>query len=221
MGTAHDHVMSRCIVTILCWVVSVSAHAATFNVRVVDRNSRPVSGLVVTLEAVAVDRKPTSPGAVMDQVEQRFVPFVLPVRTGTAVRFPNSDSVAHQVYSFSAPKRFELGLYRGRPHPPVVFDKPGVVVVGCNIHDKMIGYVFVTDAAYFGQTDASGTWRVDAAVPTEYRLTVWSPLLANDEPSLQRTVSLRDAQTNELVIQLKRPVQAEPGPQPDRKLRDY
>jgi hypothetical protein len=157
----------------------------------------------------------------MDQVDQRFVPFILAVRSGTAVRFPNSDSVAHQVYSFSSPKRFELGLYRGRPHAPVTFDKPGIVVLGCNIHDKMIGYVYVTDAAYFGKTDAQGSWRADSVAPAEYQLEVWSPLLARDESSLRQSLTVSAAQASEIVIRLTRPVQAEPAAQTDRKLRDY
>ena len=204
----------------LCSVLFVATQvlAAPFSVRVVDRDGHPVSGIVVTLKSASGGAIASAP-AIMDQQDQRFVPFVLPVQAGTPVRFPNSDSVAHQVYSFSAPKRFELGLYRGKPHPPVTFDKPGVVILGCNIHDKMIGYVYVTDATYFGKTNAQGAWHVEAA-NASYELDVWSPRLARSEPPLKRTVIV-DGAASELIIRLQQPVQAEPAPQTDRKVRDY
>jgi len=122
-----------------------------------------------------------------------FVPGVLVVRTGTAVIFPNSDSVAHQVYSFSPVKRFELGLYRGHPHQPVVFDRPGVVVLGCNIHDNMLGYIFVTEAEYFGKSDRRGTWLQDALPAAEYEVAVWSARLPGRMDAMRTRVNLEDA----------------------------
>ena len=213
------------------WFLSVMAfafaraEAAHVSVQVVGRDGRPVSGLVIALQngddkgARPAETKHGAP-AVMDQVDQRFLPFILPVHTGTPVTFPNSDSIAHQVYSFSPAKRFELGLYRGRPHPPVVFDKPGIVVIGCNIHDKMVGYIYVTDAPYVGKTNERGAWRADGVTLGEYTLEVWSPLLARDEPGLRRSLVVSDAQTD-VVIRLTRAVQAEPVTQTDRKARDY
>ena len=86
--------------------------------------------------------------AIMDQRKLMFVPDVLVVQTGTAVDFPNSDQVRHQVYSFSGAKTFELALYAGRAHAPVVFDRSGLVTLGCNIHDSMVGYIWVTDSPW-------------------------------------------------------------------------
>src|SRR5271169_1126196 len=91
--------------------------------------------------------------AVMDQKNRMFVPHVLAIQTGTAVSFPNSDNVRHQVYSFSSAKRFQLPLYAGTPAAPVVFDKPGVITLGCNIHDQMSAYVVVVDTPYFALTE--------------------------------------------------------------------
>ncbi len=88
----------------------------------------------------------------MDQVNRQFSPYVLAIQTGTRVLFANNDSVAHQVYSFSPPKHFELALYHGKPREPVLFDRPGIVTVGCNIHDNMVGYLYITDAPWFGTT---------------------------------------------------------------------
>src|SRR5438132_7382630 len=91
----------------------------------------------------------------MDQVDRAFAPDLLVVPIGSTVEFPNSDSVSHQIYSFSQPKRFKLPLYHGKPYPPVQFDQAGVVTLGCNIHDDMLAYLLVTDAPWFGRTEGS------------------------------------------------------------------
>ena len=94
--------------------------------------------------------------------------------------FPNSDSVSHQIYSFSPAKRFQLPLYHGTPYPPVHFDQAGVVTLGCNIHDEMLAYLLVTDAPYYGRTDATGTWT--AEVPRgHYRVSIWHPRLRDND----------------------------------------
>jgi len=131
------------------------ASAASLSITVTDRAGNPVAGAVAVAMPTGMSIPPGSrvkrvepidaPPVVMDQRELQFVPSILPVHTGTPVVFPNSDPVAHQVYSFSPAKRFALGLYRGQQHAPIVFDRPGVVVLGCNIHDNMLGYIYVTD----------------------------------------------------------------------------
>ena len=97
----------------------------------------------------------------MSQQGKAFVPDVLVVTRGTSVHFPNRDSVRHHVYSFSPIKKFELKLYTGTPANPVVFDKSGVAVLGCNIHDHMVGWVLVLDTPYFGTSAAPGVVRLD------------------------------------------------------------
>ena len=115
------------------------AHAQTAGITasVVDARGRPVAdAVVVAMPADGVVHLSEHPrGGVVDQVDKEFVPKVVAVLVGTAVTFPNKDNVRHHVYSFSPAKRFELPLYAGVPAQPVVFDKPGVVVLGCNIHD--------------------------------------------------------------------------------------
>jgi plastocyanin len=115
--------------------------------------------------------------AVIDQVDKRFVPRINVIRSGTAVTFPNSDHIRHQVYSFSPPKVFTLKLYAGSPSTPIIFDKPGLVVLGCNIHDKMAAFVGVVDTPYFAKTDAPGKAVFDLPAG-RYRLRVWHPSLA-------------------------------------------
>jgi len=101
-----------------------------------------------------------------------FVPHILPIQTGTAVTFPNSDNVRHQVYSFSAAKKFQLPLYAGTPAAPVVFDKPGVVTLGCNIHDHMSAYLVVVDTPYFALTVA-GRGELSSLPEGKYDVRVW------------------------------------------------
>ncbi len=106
----------------------------------------------------------------MDQIDKQFLPEVLIVAQGAKVRFPNSDNIRHHVYSFSDAKTFEIKLYSGKSVEPVPFDKPGVVVLGCNIHDQMIGYIYVSDSGGVGKSDEQG----QVAVPDNVTsVTVW------------------------------------------------
>lgn len=146
---------------------------------------KPLADAVFSLEGA---RPATANGAraVMDQRGSQFLPHVLAVQSGTAVAFPNSDQIQHQVYSFSAAKKFDLPLYAGARTSPVTFDQPGIVVLGCNIHDWMIGYVVVVDTPYFGKSDAQGKLSIDAP-PGTYRLRVWHERL-NGAASEQQVV---------------------------------
>ena len=111
--------------------------------------------------------------AVVDQVEKTFVPGLLPIVVGTSVRFPNHDQIQHHVYSFSPTKTFELPLYKGEAAPPVLFDKVGVVKIGCNIHDWMSGIILVLPTPHFSVTDASGKYVLENLPQGNYTLVVW------------------------------------------------
>jgi len=165
---------------------SALAQAGTLTVTVKQRNAKPLVGAVITLEAPGL--APVAPiSAIMDQVNLAFVPDVLVIPVHSRVQFPNSDAVSHQVYSFSPARQFQLPLYRGKPYPPVVFDKPGVLTLGCNIHDNMLAYIVVTGAPYFGRTGADGQWTSPDLPPGKYSLRVWHPLL-NESQELERAV---------------------------------
>jgi len=148
--------------------------------------------------------------AIMDQLNRSFVPDLLVIPTGSTVGFPNSDSVNHQIYSFSPAKRFQLPLYRGKPYPPVLFDQPGVVTLGCNIHDSMVAYVVVTDAPFFGRTNTTGSWT--AEVPDgRYQVTIWHPRLRDSDPKvLQGEVTVGDPNGGTLTLHLVK--QLKPAP---------
>src|SRR6185436_1288678 len=138
------------------------ASAATLVVDVRDARGAAVADAVVYALPEGRQFPPASRTAVMDQKNRTFIPHVLAVQTGTAVRFPNSDDIRHQVYSFSSAKTFQLPLYKGTPANPVWFDKSGVVSLGCNIHDRMSAYIVIVDTPHFGVTKKNGR----AEVPT-------------------------------------------------------
>lgn len=166
------------------------AQAADFAVTARQRDARPLAGAVITLESEAPNAPPAPPvAAIMDQVDLAFVPDVLVIPVHSTVQFPNSDAISHQVYSFSSTKSFQLPLYRGKPYPPVPFDKPGVVTLGCNIHDNMVAYILVTTARHFGRTGADGKWTAADVAPGRYLLRLWHPLL-NEGHEVSQSVAV-------------------------------
>ena len=199
--------MKALIPLISCGLLQIpGAWAGSLVVAVQTSSGRPLAGAVVTLHSVAGNDHPGVPvTAVMDQVNRAFVPDLLVIPVGSTVAFPNSDSVSHQIYSFSAAHKFQLPLYRGKPYPPVNFDQAGLVTLGCNIHDSMLAYVLVTDAPYFGRTDATGSWSVEAPQGT-YQVSVWQPRM---EETLQKEVTI-DADRSNLTVRLTRALKPAP-----------
>lgn len=164
-----------------------------------DRHGKSVADAVVL--AIPTDPKiaqrAKTPADAIDQVDKQFVPYVKPVFLGSKVRFPNSDHIRHQVYSFSPAKIFELPLYAGTDAPPVVFDKPGVVVLGCNIHDWMVGYIYVSETPFFAKTETAGTAVIADLPPGDYTVRVWHPSMEGGENATLRQVTLNaDAPTD-------------------------
>lgn len=160
-------------------VFSALAHAASFEAQLTDAAGKPLADAVVSLSGGPAATGSRTASATMDQRAQKYVPHVLAVRSGTQVSFPNSDNIRHQVYSFSPAKRFELRLYEGTPTKPELFDKPGVVVLGCNIHDWMLGYIYVTDDPWFAVSDAQGRVRFDQLPAGHYQVSLWHPQSAD------------------------------------------
>jgi hypothetical protein len=97
------------------------------------------------------------------------------LQAGTSVTFPNRDPIMHHVYSFSPAKSFEIKLYSGKAPNAIVFDKPGIVTLGCNVHDWMIGYVLVVPTPYFAKTAADGDAQLSGMPAGSYRIHAWHP----------------------------------------------
>ena len=159
-------------------ISAVPASAAPFAVRVVDAKGHPVPDAVVTLRFAGSSPRASAAGNLtVSQKDLQFHPFVLVVPVGSKVSFPNLDPTRHHVYSFSPAKKFELKLFAKDQSRSVVFDKPGVVALGCNIHDAMAAYILVTDSAYTAKTGANGVARFADAPNAAGRVTVWHPYL--------------------------------------------
>ncbi len=206
------------LLTGLLYLAAAPLHAAELRVQVTAPDGAPAAGMVVTVVPTTGEARRAAPLAVaMDQIDKAFEPELQVIPAGSTVTFPNSDVVSHQVYSFSKAKRFQLPLYRGTAYPPLRFDEPGLVTVGCNIHDGMIGYIVVTDAPWFGQTDAQGRWTVADLPPGEYDVRVRHPRMRAlaDERSERVTVTSR--QRAELSMALVRPLRPAPLKGPARQ----
>ena len=182
--------------------VAPAARAAELTVLVRDARGRAVEHAV----AWAVPKGSAPPlakrTAIMDQKNRMFVPHVLPVQTGTAVSFPNSDDIHHQVYSFSRAKTFQLPLYKGTPGNAIVFDKPGIVTLGCNIHDRMSAYIVVVDTPWFAVED-DGRVVLSGLRAGDYDLHVWHPDARAQMPA--RLVSLRADERATVTIAVGKP----------------
>lgn len=165
----------------------LAARAAAAVTVVVHDAAGPAAEVVVVLEPLDAPAPPASASASIDQANKQFAPRISVVRTGTLITFPNSDRIRHEVYSFSPAKTFTLKLYAGTSAPPVLFDHPGLVVLGCNIHDRMAAFVAVVDSPYFGRTDAHGQVTISTP-PGRYRLRIWHPDLSRPVPAESLTL---------------------------------
>jgi plastocyanin len=182
-----------------------AVNASTLTTTVVDKTGAAVADAVVF--AVPIGARPVlkETGAKIDQVNKEFDPLVSVIQTGTPVTFPNRDDIRHHVYSFSPAKPFELKLYSGKPAKPVVFDKAGVVVLGCNIHDWMVAYVVVVDTPYYGKTDASGKVKIDGLPPGDYDVKMWHYRVTSfNEMSAERRLNVSaNPATTTFTVELK------------------
>jgi plastocyanin len=183
----------------LLWLTG-AASAGSLRVQVLDSAGKPLEGAVVSLVSDAARRavRPL-PEQEISQENKQFVPAVRVVTVGTLVRFPNRDSVRHHVYSFSPAKKFEIKLYAGTPAAPVLFDQPGVAVLGCNIHDQMVGWVVVLDTPYFAQTDAQGQALLEGIPAGAHQLRAWHARLPVDVTPPQQAIALTEGDSTATV----------------------
>ena len=181
------------------------AQAIPIVIQVNDINAQPLNRAVVevirqnnTLDSIAVSLEPI----VMDQVNKHFLPDLILIKQGQSVVFPNSDNIRHHVYSFSKAKTFELKLYAGKAKSPIEFETNGVVIVGCNIHDSMVGSIYVAQSSAM-ITNENGKVMLDFD-PKIDKISVWHPL-QKDSPEARKIVDLRDSQltgSKEYVISI-------------------
>lgn len=159
-------------------LLSLPAGSANLAAKITDLQGKPVSDAVIYAMPVAGSRiAARTPATVaIGQQDREFVPYVTAIQVGTTVNFPNRDPLLHHVYSFSPVKNFEFKLYSGAAPRGILFDKPGTVTLGCNIHDWMLGYIQIVETPYFATTGADGRARITDVLAGEFMLHVWHPM---------------------------------------------
>lgn len=179
-------------------------HAADLEVRIADERGRPVADAVVTVWPATPGSPPTAEAApprrrVIDQRNLAFVPYLEVFRPGDEVVFHNSDNTRHHVYSFSPARRFDFVLASGEDSRPQRLETPGVIAVGCNIHDGMIAYLYVSAAPWRARTDARGHAGFSGLPAGRYEVRAWQPRLRPGKPEPVQVVDLQDGATARLV----------------------
>lgn len=165
--------------------------AADLHVQLTDKNGNPLSDAVVFATPLKGSLPPPDVNArtTIGQRDMQFTPYVTAIRTGTQIDFPNFDKMEHHVKSFSATKEFEIKTYeKGVTPPPVTFDKTGVVIVYCLLHNWMRAYVLVLDTPYFSKSETDGSVLLKLPADGEYKIEAWHPQLGAIKPALQQTV---------------------------------
>ncbi len=165
--------------------------AGSIEVTVLDEGGEPVKDAVVyLLPNGKVPPAPASQVTKVDQVEKNFVPHVSAMQAGGSVNFPNFDNIRHHVYSFSPARKFEIPLYEGVPTDPVQFPEPGVIALGCNIHDWMSGYIFVAESPWFAITGEDGRALIEDVPAGSYDIEAWHEKLHGDPKKTRQKVQV-------------------------------
>jgi plastocyanin len=195
----------------LPFLAAPPGHSATLEISVKDARGAAVEDAIVWVMPRAGPAPARRRDAAVEQRDKQFIPLVSVVQAGTPVQFPNRDPIRHHVYSFSPAKTFEIKLYAGTPVAPIVFDKPGEVILGCNIHDHMLAYVYVVETPWFAKTDKEGQARIDGVPAGEHDLHLWH--FAQVAAAAPQAVRLRadDTQAASLALPL-RPILPRPPP---------
>jgi plastocyanin len=195
-----DNIMKKPLVGAMLLLSSI-CQAGNVEVWVFDNNNKPVVNVAVHLNNQNIVSLPVVQDMpIMDQIKKQFSPHILVVQKNTQIRFPNSDLIKHHVYSFSPAKVFQLKLYKGLNADPLLFSKTGVVELGCNVHDSMLGYIYVVDTPYFGKTDANGRFSIE--VPdADYQVRLWHPQIQDGMDSLLKTLAVNGRSNISFTLQ--------------------
>lgn len=175
-------------IVMLLLAFAAAVPAAELTIKVTDAEQKPLPYTVIEL---VNPQYPASASAKPQQIVQqglRFQPFVSVISQGSSVEFPNLDKTRHHVYSFSKAKTFELRLYVGKPEAPVLFDQAGVVTLGCNIHDAMLAYLYVSASQFSAVTDAKGEAVFSNVPAAGFDVTLWHPWQQQSLPTQQVTL---------------------------------
>jgi len=224
-GTKEDTVKSRRRYLIaVCFLLARSLGAAELTAHITDTRGTAVADAVVTLvprgDAAASARPAAAETKIIDQKNETFIPYVETFRPGDNVVFHNSDHTRHHVYSFASARQFEFVLKSGESSEPVRLERAGVVAVGCNIHDRMITYLFISDAPGMARSTADGSVTIDDLPVGDFDVHVWHPQLRPGRPVPAQTLHIADAgETKDLAFSLS--LLPDPRTPADRERTDY
>lgn len=175
--------------------------------RLLDADGSPVQDGVMELiaDTAAVSIPESMHEVQIDQVNKEFVPTVTTIVAGGSASFPNSDDILHHVYSFSPAKTFDTPLYGSDANSEYreMFDTPGVVEIGCNIHDWMLAYIYVGESDLMAISDEAGVAQLANIPPGEYRLKVWHSRLDAPQNSAVQDIVIGAGSTEELELTLE------------------
>jgi plastocyanin len=162
--------------------------AGQITIKVEDNQGQPINQAVVSLTPISAKAKAEARGlparkAQLAQRNKQFDPHIIAVQKGARVEFPNYDDIKHQVYSLSDVQPFDFMIEQGSNEQGMVFQEAGAINVGCNIHDWMLAYIFVTDTPYFGTTDENGRMTIDLPNDNTFNWHVWHPRITEDAQS--------------------------------------
>jgi plastocyanin len=175
--------------------LSCVADATGLTIQVDDDQGHAVGDAVVTVlpEDTSVKLTPKraleSTTKIIDQKDETFIPYVQVFRPGDKVLFRNSDQMRHHVYTFSPIKPFEFVLVPGDSSKPIELDQTGVIAVGCNIHDQMITYLYISDAPWIAQSGADGKVEFGDIPAGQWNVRVWHPRLRPGKPDLAQSTT--------------------------------
>jgi len=155
-------------------MVAGSVHGAELS-GTAQASGKPVEHVIVWLDAPSAAPFVQTKHVVLDQRNMSFNPSVLAVRVGTTVDFPNSDRVFHNVFSFRDGRKFDLGMYPAGTSKPIIFDKPGLSRIFCNIHPHMAAYVMAVETPYFAVSNESGSFSIASVPAGTYTYHAWRP----------------------------------------------
>ena len=198
----------------LCSGALMESAFGEMRLKIVDQNGKPLPNAVIEYNTAtsATNSPSTTVNSdkvyVMDQIDKQFAPLVLIIPEDSLVSFPNSDDIRHHVYSFSAAKTFELKLYAGKPKSPIRFNKRGVVVMGCNIHDSMVGYIYVAANKNTVMSNEKGEVLLADTLPLQTQLQIWHPnstLGVAKHTSFTIDQAMLDKNENTLIINISKP----------------
>ena len=182
-------------------------YAQEIKLTLIDANGAPVSGAVMELLSdTALASANSSMNEVrVDQIDKEFVPTVTTIVAGGSASFPNSDDILHHVYSFSPAKTFDTPLYGSNSDSEYreAFDVPGVVEIGCNIHDWMLAYIYVGESELMEISNDEGLVSLSDIPPGDYRLRVWHSRLAAPQNKMEQDVTIEADGVKELELSLK------------------